>query len=1489
MAVLYGQDPTADWIADAVHTQQRMHILATATELPSSARFDLANSPVSDDELVEVAQQFGSAPTTGYGFPELLHGLISREPQKVPVADIKTLQTTLINNGYLAPDYEPTGVYDAASHSAYRRADYDARQAQMHGGRWFTAPVYMATQALDMLNPSRLGQVLIGEAKGIIEQTPETFENLGALGGAAVGAGLGTLIAPGVGTLIGGAVGGVAGFVADMFGDDPEEEGAQPWYDPFVPQEYFTAKDKWHRVWEDVGLIATAASIVGGVGVAAKGVQGGIALARGAEAGMAAGLGATEAATAAARGAGLASGVSEAAGAVGATEGTAAVTLRGLMAAPEAAQSGIASRVVAGAVRKVSPNAGATLSEFFKTQGLIRQSSRPLLQMVNAGYTGAFTTALGTTMAQGLPGDQPTTIEQAIKNTPRLQTGVKLPLVGDLIDLPGFVLNPTQWLPVPGKLEGLGEALTKDFSKRSFAPIAEAIRGPGQRIGAAVDEGKAVLSEHNARAFGGDPIATANANYTDLVTPISTRILAEERVTARGTFYDEFGDYTATVAEEQRSIVKAMKAGDEQTLAETNRVLRLHEGAISATLAHEIGDTGSEQFGKYLEAKDIAREATRQYSDALGEDEIIGMVPLRSFETSDGLRASANEFLSKRQSYMAAKEVAGADGTVALQKMEYSKTVERLREQGLIPDEMAYRATTDEEPTDQIARWLEQRADGAPTEITEAFDADLVKELQDRGYMPVRMYDNGAGYSIPEIQDLSKGGLLEIGDYSRLRRFTDTIGVGWRPQTVRDAARWRFEKEELELRHALNDKGVGLKSTDVRQALNEVRDDLNKAQRRKYLWRYHPRDLSPEEIRDGLATKLGPGAIPDGFENDIAAAFKRGAAFGSDIMAGKAGLVDVGAAMRVNGLPGFSDFIRTMRQTDPDKGLKFANPMKKAALGAAVGAGLTVTQPDADGGDFLRAGLLGGVGGLGLHALSKKWAYGYLPDKLVKTATALRYTLSPTFDLGRYAEANTSALLKYELRPFLKPKNEVRRLARGGVNDFTGTQIHDPQAVEAFSNDLMNRIDDGFADWHMVEDLERRAFANGVVGFRPREFERAYALQMWKQGRSVSEIREALPQINGYGDVRTALEKSVNFVFFPFSFQKKVLTTVGDFISNAPGRGLMIHEGLRRYYQSNYDEKLHDLVANHLPALEALGNLNSFTFPFGIGPGNFFLSGIGDKRSIVGKLAQASSSIVVPSGAHSSLGNAVGIFGDQISDWVARMNDVKGGDPTIHAFVPLILTGEDMNRVGSGGIADALRSYIPLVRDMSYYFGMGDDDAAGGVFGQTFAALQQGGRTPFYQSQLYTDELRQFDTNLEPMAKAFGYASVDGFLASDFGQGFAQEREQKMLDLYEKYPSGAAMSEQFEGHAKTDARAIQDLREKGDYRTPEEDQLVRIHDTAEGMYETYSKLGVSSEQVKIMVQQEVRGMAMKFAGDRRFQELWDRFMSYDYGPIVRSA
>jgi len=91
-----------------------------------------------------------------------------------------------------------------------------------------------------------------------------------------------------------------------------------------------------------------------------------------------------------------------------------------------------------------------------------------------------------------------------------------------------------------------------------------------------------------------------------------------------------------------------------------------------------------------------------------------------------------------------------------------------------------------------------------------------------------------------------------------------------------------------------------------------------------------------------------------------------------------------------------------------------------------------------------------------------------------------------------------------------------------------------------------------------------------------------------QRGYSDSQIAKALKDIYSYGVGRARMEKSINYIFFPFSFEKKLLTTLGDFVLQAPGRALLIHEGMRRYEQSSWAHDIQDFLQDHVPMLEQL-------------------------------------------------------------------------------------------------------------------------------------------------------------------------------------------------------------------------------------------------------------------------------------------------------------
>lgn len=138
----------------------------------------------------------------------------------------------------------------------------------------------------------------------------------------------------------------------------------------------------------------------------------------------------------------------------------------------------------------------------------------------------------------------------------------------------------------------------------------------------------------------------------------------------------------------------------------------------------------------------------------------------------------------------------------------------------------------------------------------------------------------------------------------------------------------------------------------------------------------------------------------------------------------------IGRALRINGLPGFSDVVRTYRIDNPKK-LVAATTLAGAALGALEGD---------EAGDILKGAVGGAAIGLGARAFAKG-AYGYLPDRLVRLNTALRYTLSATFDAGRYSEQNMIAMAKYGLPGFLRPEKYIA--ARGVLKSpFSNGTVH---------------------------------------------------------------------------------------------------------------------------------------------------------------------------------------------------------------------------------------------------------------------------------------------------------------------------------------------------------------------------------------------------------------------------------------------------------------
>jgi hypothetical protein len=202
-----------------------------------------------------------------------------------------------------------------------------------------------------------------------------------------------------------------------------------------------------------------------------------------------------------------------------------------------------------------------------------------------------------------------------------------------------------------------------------------------------------------------------------------------------------------------------------------------------------------------------------------------------------------------------------------------------------------------------------------------------------------------------------------------------------------------------------------------------------------------------------------------------------------------------------------------------------------------------------------------------------------------------------------------------------------------------------------------------------------------------------------------------------------------------------------------------------------------------------------------------------------------------------------------------------------------------MDRAGGvDGVEDIFSRYLPLLRDVENF----RESAA-----DTITALKEGS-TQWSQYTSYTDELRAAKADLEPMALALGYASVDGFLQSDLGVAFGGDLETLRAELAEKYPTGFRLANEF---TNSDALRDQDfvkIAEKSD-RSDAEDAILYLREELEKWHLIGEVTGLDSQIIDSLAAQQVRSMALRWSDDRRFSELWNHFFAREVGPIRKVA
>jgi hypothetical protein len=1492
-------------------------------------RIDLASSALTNSELEETVELFNpKPPSEGWGFSSVFEEMLSREPRKVPVEDLATLQKNLAQAGYLPPDHPADGTWGPDSASAFSQFDRDNGDQVRQGNSLMAGTVQDGVRFLGSMLPRSVIQGVIGTAKGLVEQSGETFERGGALGGAVMGAGLGTAVAPGVGTLIGAIGGGIAGFLTSLADNDDEDgngnSGILDALHPFNEGEWTTARN----FFEDAGFVASAASLVRGVGITAGGVR---ALGPSALRGRLATLdpvtkpGFVMNALGSAKGSAVLGGFAGGAHqlAVGDDFGD---VLEGIVA------GGTAGFAVG------SLPVGAKLRDLAAKYGLKRLQTNPVVKAVNETFTGGVVANVGGRYAGGWgSGEHDTAIERNIREAPTV-----LPewadVVGGMVLLPNRLtplgvgeigqaarkfMGDTSLRPFYSALETVRDATGKLRSKKEVRQIVDNLeaeqviwyreqyglqklknwvlegsrgetpeeiamwRASPAREGENVKALNAVMDWYRASDVADEAARTAaQAKNKDLVMALSVEDELDftnyvTRLEYQGSGVTKWDQY-APAQEHAERLAAAVKTGDLQAsyagappvTQVADEAASLSEGGVK-TLAKNVNYTAADP--RYMTQKD--------WTDAADEYVRLRESVSRAWKQVDSLGQDV-ERASQVPAARAAAQAASDELDAFVRTFRDPNNNHRYLEQSVIDAALEGRMVgKGKDKTYAFADDLRERGKHAGVDVS-FDDPTITQAITENGYKLVATGENFRWLS--EVREIAKG--HDIGDYTKRASFFEAAGMSPFAVTEREIGRLKEAHMHGNLNQAANELGIGMNGRDITKALvNKMHDVNNKGHRwgpfitrpgdesivgRTSLLKVDLRQLTLDQISDALQLDSG---ILTRVDDPLRAAqvvkdyVHRGTSFGSEVLLGPRHWADdvrmLGGAMRIEGLTGFSDFMRQFHITNPARALTVA--------GGVAGAGIGAQEEGLEG--AIKGGIAGaltlGTVAYGGRAALKKWpnkspfqpnTYGWLPNHLHNASMALRYSLSFTFDLGRRMEQAQVASMRHGLPVILAPKSWAKRHL---ADDFAG----DPDAV---MTGLRAQLDEvmGSSSAMNADDMDRRAAAVGLTGFSQRDADAVYAhLLIKRRDMGQQQIRDAVYELGHYG-ARTGFERSLNFVIFPFSFSKKMLTTLGDFMLAEPARALLVHEGMRQWYETreggSMSEKWGEYSEKYLPLAKELARLNNLSY--GISPGRFFLEGMLDNKTLMGKISGSLAAVFTPSGAVTPLQQAAG----------------KAGDQLVHLFSPVLLTGED-----SENFIEIFEDFAPAVRDVrNLFIGHGTNQPS--VFSQQVTAAterdpiaQGGGGAPWYQLRAYNNERRKIKGEYADLANSFGYSTVDGFLNSDIGASYRAEVEARTLALADKYPTGMLKSTHIETSTAIDDKAKAELLADPN-RTPGEEmiaQIIEMEAEAAAMADT---LGIPASDIMPGLTSDIRQIATSFADDRRFRELYDRFFEYRHGPLV---
>jgi len=206
-----------------------------------------------------------------------------------------------------------------------------------------------------------------------------------------------------------------------------------------------------------------------------------------------------------------------------------------------------------------------------------------------------------------------------------------------------------------------------------------------------------------------------------------------------------------------------------------------------------------------------------------------------------------------------------------------------------------------------------------------------------------------------------------------------------------------------------------------------------------------------------------------------------------------------------------------------------------------------------------------------------------LPSTLFNLRTRVRYQESIVFAFRRMFKTAAKGITE-NIPPVMYPEAKMEEMGIANEAAKIHERIFEKNAVQnAFLDDAERVIKQ--ADFYNL--------------YNPIASEQWAGYWLSKQGFSDAEILKKVENIMGYGE-RTAAERSLNAIFFPFSFNKTVMRQFGKFFLTSPGKSLMVSGVIDLYDQINGPE-LKKWLEDNAPLIKQLELLNPLEHGIGLG------------------------------------------------------------------------------------------------------------------------------------------------------------------------------------------------------------------------------------------------------------------------------------------------